>query len=674
MKKEKKILVPFLAAALAAGCITGCGGTDTQGSEPTSVDKIAGDSASENSAGSVNENTVSESKVREGAVEIVLSDDKVTVDGNEITSEGAVTLSNDIVYYEDKDTYDSGNTYGEGTEEERHSVEDAAAHKVVNITEAGTYLISGSLSQGQIRVDLGEDAAADPEAVVTLILENAEITCEVAPAIVFRNVYECDNEWSAETASSEVNTEAAGANLIIADGSTNQVTGSHVARIFEDSEEEKKLWKQDGAVYSYMSMNVSGEQDGSGVLNITADNEGLDTELHLTINSGNINIRSQNDGINTNEDGVSVTTINGGNIHIIAGLGEEGDGVDSNGWLVINGGTVIASANPAADAGLDSDMGSYINGGTVVALGSTMDWAESDSQQVTMNLQFAEYKDSDSAIVITDEEGNYVFAYDPSMDEVVGENIRKYMGAIISCPDFAVEDNYYVYVGGTITGTESAGIYVIAGITAYEGGVQQSYTGTDVGMGFGGMGPGGMGGGHGMGDQGFGGERPDGEGKDFAGGQKPDGDVQNPGRGAGEKPENGSERPEMPTGEVPTGEVPTGAMPSGEVLTQMPEGVIPGEGKMERPDGEKTAEMPSGEVPTGEMPGMPSGDMPAGMPSGEVPAEMPSGQVPTGQMPEGFTPGEGNFGTMTGEASTVFYMQDKVNCFSGVADAAVNES
>ena len=56
--------------------------------------------------------------------------------------------------------------------------------------------------------------------------------------------------------------------------------------------------------------------EDSGVLNINADNEGLDTELHLTINGGNINIVAHDDGINTNEDGVSVTTINGGTLHI----------------------------------------------------------------------------------------------------------------------------------------------------------------------------------------------------------------------------------------------------------------------------------------------------------------------------------------------------------------------
>ena len=69
-------------------------------------------------------------------------------------------------------------------------------------------------------------------------------------------------------------------------------------------------------------------EDGSGVLNITADNEGLDTELHLTINGGNINITSGNDGINTNEDNVSVTTINDGvlNIQVTGETGEGGAG------------------------------------------------------------------------------------------------------------------------------------------------------------------------------------------------------------------------------------------------------------------------------------------------------------------------------------------------------------
>lgn len=49
-------------------------------------------------------------------------------------------------------------------------------------------------------------------------------------------------------------------------------------------EDSEKLHKYDGAFYSKMSMNVDGGEAGTGVLNITADNEGLDTELHLTIN------------------------------------------------------------------------------------------------------------------------------------------------------------------------------------------------------------------------------------------------------------------------------------------------------------------------------------------------------------------------------------------------------
>ena len=600
MRKRKLGLL--VASALLAGSLTGCGSTsaDNKISPESSVN------AFEEIPGSGEQDTLIDETV------IVLSDNGITVNGSEAGTDNSssVYLSNDIIYYEDRDTYESGNPYGEGTKEERHSAQAAEAHTVVNIAEAGTYRLQGSLSKGQIRVDLGEEASKDPEAVVTLILDETQITCEVAPAILFLNVYECDNGWSVETAGSTVDTTEAGANLVIADDSVNQVNGSYVARIYKDAEGEKKLWKQDGAIYSYMSMNVDGEQEGTGTLNLTAQNEGLDTELHLTINGGNINIRAQNDGINTNEDGVSVTTINGGDIHIIAGLGEEGDGVDSNGWLVINGGTVIASANPAADAGLDSDMGSFINGGTVVALGSAMDWAESDSEQVTMNLQFASYQASDSAIVITDQEGKYVFAYDPSEDEVIGENIRRYMGAIISCANFAVDDSYHVYIGGTVDGTDVTGVYDVAGIGGYEGGVQQAYTGTDVTR-------------RPMG--GFGGDR-GGFGGDFGG----EGDRGNAG-------DFGGQRPERQEGEVPR-------MPGGEV----PEGGRP--------------RMPDGEVPEGGRPQMPGGEIPEGgrsqMPGGEIPeGGMP--QMPGGEMPQGG-------GAAMSGGNEVFYMQDKVNFFSGV--------
>ena len=68
--------------------------------------------------------------------EIMLSDEGITVNGGQETS--AVFTSNDIVYYEDKETYASGNPYGEGTDADKHTAEEAAAHTVVNITAPGT--------------------------------------------------------------------------------------------------------------------------------------------------------------------------------------------------------------------------------------------------------------------------------------------------------------------------------------------------------------------------------------------------------------------------------------------------------------------------------------------------------------------------------------------------------
>ena len=355
-------------------------------------------------------------------VAIALSDNKITVDGSIAGTDetSAVYTANDIVYYEAGKDF----TYGEGSENDAHTPEEAAAHTVVHITKPGTYSISGKLSLGQIAVDLGSDAKKDPAAVVTLILSGVDITCQVAPAVIFYNVYECGND-DAETAAKDVDTSAAGANVIIADGTVNTINGSYVARIYEpdsvvlnddktEVEDANKLHKYDGAFYSKRSMNIFGGNENTGILNINAENEGLDSELHLTINGSNINITSGNDGINTNEDGVSVTTVNGGILTIkVTGETGEGDGIDSNGWLVINGGTVIAAAcSNSADAGIDSDMGIHITGGTVIASGHMLDRIEDGGQNYAV-FNFAQKMTGGEAITMKVQDGNALLETKP---------------------------------------------------------------------------------------------------------------------------------------------------------------------------------------------------------------------------------------------------------------------
>ncbi len=460
----------------------------------------------------------------ENATVIELSDEGIMVDGSEITSDeaAAVYLANDIVFYLEGQDF----TYGEGEKADEHSCEEADAHTVVHITQPGTYAVSGSLSAGQIAVDLGEEAKNDSEAVVNLILNGVDINCTVAPGIIFYNVYECGN---VDVASNTVDTSTAGANIIIADDTVNNVNGSYVARIYEsvvldetgtEIVESKKLHKYDAAVYSKVSMNVYGEAKNSGVLNINAENEGLDSELHLTINGGNINITAGNDGINTNEDGISVTTINGGVLTIhVTGTTGEGDGIDSNGWLVINGGTVIADAcGLSGDAGIDSDKGIHINGGTVIATGNMLDRI-SESEQNYAVFSFASSQKSGNTYILKNSNSEVVY-------EITPEN--NFMYLIVSSDELM------------------AGTYTLwAGDSQYA-----AMSGNAGGMGMAGGMPGGMG------------EMPK------------DGEMPN---GMGEMPEG----MELPEGfEMPEGfEIPEGGMPQGgerpDGMGELPEGEMP---------------------------------------------------------------------------------------------------
>ena len=407
----KKILSICLTLTLPLTLFTGCGAAVSSAEEAASQ---SGSTAAE----------LPEAP-QDGSVAIVLSDEQITVDGEPVSSDesAAVYTANDIVFYPTGQDF----TFGEGETADAHEPSEADAHTVIHITRPGTYRLSGKLSAGQVAVDLGEEAQEDPAATVTLILDGVDITCTVAPGVIFYNVYECGSS-DAETASKDVDTSKAGANVIIADGSVNTINGAYVARIYkpgtvelsEDGTEvadAKKLHKYDAAFYSKMSMNISGGEKGDGVLNIHAKNEGLDSELHLTVNGGKINIVSGNDGINTNEDGVSVTTVNGGSLNILCdGSTGEGDGIDSNGWLVINGGTVISAAcATSGDAGIDSDMGIHLNGGTVVASGNMMDRiGESDSTYAVFS--FSQRQTGGSEFILKNESGEEVTRWTPAND------------------------------------------------------------------------------------------------------------------------------------------------------------------------------------------------------------------------------------------------------------------
>lgn len=399
-----------LAGILVSICMTialiGCGNAEAD-SQLNSTDKVSNEDLAEKYDASI----------------IALSDEQIMVDGKNISTSAsdAVYEANDIVFYLEGQDF----TYGEGTEKDGHSQEESDAHTVVHITEPGNYVVSGRLSAGQIAVDLGEDAKKDVNAVVTLILNNADITCSVAPGVIFYDVYECSDD-DEEDAKKDVDTSAAGANIIIADNSVNQVNGSYVAKIYESVElneagtevvDSKKLHKYDAAFYSKRTMNIDGEENGTGVLNIQAENEGLGSELHLTINGGTININSGNDGINTNEDGVSVTTINGGSLNIVVnGSTGEGDGIDSNGWLVINGGNVTAFAcGDSMDAGIDSDKGIHINGGNVAATGNMLDEIAKSNQTYAV-FAFTKSVKGGSTITIENEAEEVISEHTPEND------------------------------------------------------------------------------------------------------------------------------------------------------------------------------------------------------------------------------------------------------------------
>ena len=99
--------------------------------------------------------------------------------------------------------------------------------------------------------------------------------------------------------------------------------------------------------------------------------------------------------------------INGGTLRVDAG----GDGLDSNGYIEINGGTVLVSGSTnSANSGLDSEYGATVNGGDIIIVGAA-GMAEDFKSGTQAHLMERVSGNAGSTVEVLDASGKVLVSY-----------------------------------------------------------------------------------------------------------------------------------------------------------------------------------------------------------------------------------------------------------------------
>lgn len=311
----------------------------------------------------------------------------------------------------------------------------AVSGKAVTISASGNYTVDGSITDGQILVNI-PDTTADSDAVSLYLQDVTMTSSNGAPCILGQSAKKlkltCSGENTLTDTAAEANADTSGViygdcDITVTKNSTGTLNITSSMNTAIRSKDDIKL--NGGAVVintdvddtsdaDAIRANNTLEVDGASV-SITSSADGLKSSKEdVSILSGKVSIKAGNDAVQA----ATALNISGGTV---IASGDRGFTLDENGTLAITGGDVLATATDYA-FGMDSSGAAV----TVDTSGCT---------QGVVQLDYAaEWKKSNA--VTLKKGSDTVFEMTPN---------KKYTYVLASGAKLSGTDSYTLYTGGT---------------------------------------------------------------------------------------------------------------------------------------------------------------------------------------------------------------------------------
>ncbi len=204
----------------------------------------------------------------------------------------------------------------------------------------------------------------------------------------------------------------------------------------------------DGMHADYL-LKIYSTDDDTTDIEISTCYEGVEA-CKIEIYAGNITIDASDDGINAANPDATDSDLNDSECYLIISGGylsvsASGDGIDSNGTILISGGEVyVYGPTNGSDASMDSNGGIIVNGGKLFAVGclGMVETPTSDSKQCVISFAPEQSISAGTILYLTDSTGSTIY--------MTLTTTKTCQSIIISCSDIVIGGSYCIYGGSTL--------------------------------------------------------------------------------------------------------------------------------------------------------------------------------------------------------------------------------